>query len=71
MENSHGGRQCDSNVLLLTIIALRSADCARLFTVEYAKWINAQIIHPAQTVIVKPNELESHLSGCRPLDMFV
>jgi len=49
-----------------------SAHCARLsrlFTVEYAKRINAQIIHPAQTVIVKPNELESAL--CRPLHMSV
>jgi len=49
-----------------------SAHCARLsrlFTVEYAKRINAQIVHPAQTVIVKPNELESAL--CRPLHMSV
>ncbi|KAF9556902.1 hypothetical protein CPC08DRAFT_752235 [Agrocybe pediades] len=38
-----------------------------LFTAEYAKRINAQIVHPAQSVIVKPNELESALA--RPLHL--
>ena len=41
------------------------ARLARLFTPEYARRINAQIVHPAGSVVVKPNELESALS--RPL----
>ena len=36
-----------------------------IFTVEYAKRINAQIVYPTQSVVVKPNELESALA--RPL----
>ncbi|KAF8202469.1 hypothetical protein BJ912DRAFT_944902 [Pholiota molesta] len=40
---------------------------SRLFTAEYAKRINAQILHPAQSVLVKPNELESALA--RPLHL--
>jgi len=49
-----------------------SAHCACLswlFTIEYTKWINAQIVHPMQTVIVKPNELE--LALCHLLHMSV
>ncbi|KAH8834736.1 hypothetical protein DL96DRAFT_1519399 [Flagelloscypha sp. PMI_526] len=38
---------------------------AGLFTVEYAKRINAQIVYPAASVLVKPNELESSLA--RPI----
>ncbi|EJC98217.1 uncharacterized protein FOMMEDRAFT_96972, partial [Fomitiporia mediterranea MF3/22] len=38
---------------------------ARLFTPTYAARINAQLVHPAQSIIVKPNELESALA--RPL----
>lgn len=38
-----------------------------LFTAEYAKRINAQIVYPAQSVLVKPNELESALA--RPLHL--
>jgi len=38
---------------------------ARLFTPEYARRINAQIVHPAESVVVKPNELESALSRPR------
>ncbi|OCH88875.1 hypothetical protein OBBRIDRAFT_813420 [Obba rivulosa] len=34
---------------------------SRLFTVEYARRINMQIVHPAQSQVVKPNELESAL----------
>ena len=40
---------------------------SRLFTPEYAKRINAQLVHPAQSVLVKPNELESALA--RPLHL--
>ena len=37
-----------------------------IFTVEYPKRINTQIVYyPAQSVVVKPNELESALA--RPL----
>ena len=36
-----------------------------IFTVEYAKRINTQSVYPAQSVVVKPNELESALA--RPL----
>lgn len=42
---------------------------ARLFTPEYARRINAQIVYPAQSLVVKPNELESSL--CRPLNVAV
>jgi prophage maintenance system killer protein len=42
--------------------------CLRsLFTAEYAKRINAQLVHPMPSVVVKPNELESALA--RPLHM--
>ncbi|KAH7922611.1 hypothetical protein BV22DRAFT_1016899 [Leucogyrophana mollusca] len=38
---------------------------ARLFTPAFARAINAQIVHPATSQVVKPNELESALA--RPL----
>ncbi|KAL5480714.1 hypothetical protein ACEPAI_9654 [Sanghuangporus weigelae] len=38
---------------------------SRLFTPCYAARINSQIVHPATSVIVKPNELKSALA--RPL----
>ncbi|KAI1793259.1 hypothetical protein LXA43DRAFT_232870 [Ganoderma leucocontextum] len=38
---------------------------ARIFTPAYARRINAQIVHPAQPQVVKPNELESALA--RPM----
>ena len=38
---------------------------ARLFTPAYAVRINAQIVHPAASQVVKPNELSSALM--RPL----
>ncbi|KAJ2921097.1 hypothetical protein H1R20_g15996, partial [Candolleomyces eurysporus] len=43
------------------------ARLSRLFTPEYVKRINAQIVQPAQAVVVKPNELESALA--RPLHL--
>ncbi|TFK18181.1 hypothetical protein FA15DRAFT_628177 [Coprinopsis marcescibilis] len=39
----------------------------RLFTPQYVKRINAQIVHPSTSVVVKPNELESALA--RPLHL--
>ena len=50
-------------------MAAHAARLARLFTPEYARRINAQIVHPEQSVVVKPNELESSLS--RPLHVAV
>ena len=38
---------------------------ARVFTPEYVKRINAQVVHPANSVVVKPNELHSALA--RPM----
>ncbi|KAJ7611023.1 hypothetical protein FB45DRAFT_761226 [Roridomyces roridus] len=38
---------------------------ARLFTVEYVKRINAQIVSPQTSVVVKPDELASALA--RPI----
>ncbi|KAH7919893.1 hypothetical protein BV22DRAFT_840648 [Leucogyrophana mollusca] len=38
---------------------------ARLFTPTFAHAINAQLVHPAASQVVKPNELESALA--RPL----
>ncbi|KAJ6504225.1 hypothetical protein C8R47DRAFT_968537 [Mycena vitilis] len=38
---------------------------ARLFTPEYVRRINSQILFPQQSLVVKPHELESALS--RPL----
>lgn len=38
---------------------------ARLFTPEYARTINMQLVHPALSHVVKPNELHSALA--RPL----
>ncbi|OCH84000.1 hypothetical protein OBBRIDRAFT_799451 [Obba rivulosa] len=46
-------------------MAAHAARLARLFTPEYVCRINAQIVHPAQSQLVKPNELESALA--RPL----
>lgn len=46
-------------------MAAHAARLSRLFTETYAKQINAQIIHPAESVVVKPNELLSALA--RPL----
>ena len=40
---------------------------ARLFTPEYVHRINAQLVHPAQSLVVKPNELHSALA--RPLNV--
>ncbi|KAG6840042.1 hypothetical protein C0991_009415 [Blastosporella zonata] len=50
-------------------MAAHVARLSRLFTPEYARLINAQIVHPVQSVVVKPNELESALS--RPVNMSI
>ena len=50
-------------------MSAHTARLSRLFTPEYARRINAQIVHPAQPVVVKYNELESALS--RPLHVSV
>ncbi|TFY61211.1 hypothetical protein EVG20_g7142 [Dentipellis fragilis] len=50
-------------------MSAHAARLARLFTPEYACRINAQIVHPAQSQVVKPNELESALA--RPLNVSV
>jgi len=59
----------DSHESPATIMSARAARLARLFTPEYARRINAQIIHPVESMVVKPNELESAL--CRPLHVAV
>ena len=46
-------------------MSAHAARLARLFTSEYARRINAQVVNPAESVIVKHNELESALA--RPL----
>ncbi|KAH8116016.1 hypothetical protein DFH11DRAFT_1254546 [Phellopilus nigrolimitatus] len=46
-------------------MAAHTARLSRLFTPTYAARINAQIVHPSESVIVKPNELHSALA--RPL----
>ncbi|TFY54710.1 hypothetical protein EVG20_g9596 [Dentipellis fragilis] len=46
-------------------MASQAARLAHRFTPEYACRINAQLVHPAQSQLVKPNELESALA--RPL----
>lgn len=45
----------------------QAARLARIFTPEYTRRINAQLVHPAQSQVVKPNELESALA--RPLNV--
>lgn len=50
-------------------MSAHAARLARLFTSEYVCRINAQIVHPAQSQLVKPNELESALA--RPLHVSV
>jgi len=55
--------------LQLTTMSAHAARLARLFTPEYARRINAQIVYPARSVVVKPNELESALT--RPLHVAV
>ena len=42
---------------------------ARLFTPTYARMINSQLVYPAESQVVKPNELESSLA--RPLQVAV
>lgn len=46
-------------------MAAHATRLARLFTPEYACRVNAQIVYPARSQVVKPNELESALA--RPL----
>ncbi|EJF61084.1 hypothetical protein DICSQDRAFT_61512 [Dichomitus squalens LYAD-421 SS1] len=48
-------------------MASQAARLARIFTPEYARRVNAQIVHPAQATVVKPNELESALA--RPVNV--
>ncbi|KAI0668855.1 hypothetical protein C8Q78DRAFT_1043329 [Trametes maxima] len=50
-------------------MSAHAARLARIFTPEYACRINAQIVHPAFSQLVKANELESALS--RPLNVAV
>ena len=50
-------------------MTLHAARLARVFTPEYARRINAQIVHPNAARVVKPNELESALA--RPLQVSV
>lgn len=50
-------------------MSAHAARLSRLFTPEYVKRINAQIVHPAPSVVVKPNELSSSL--IRPLHLSV
>jgi len=50
-------------------MSANAARLARLFTPEYAARINAQLVYPAQSVIVKPNELQSALA--RPLNVSI
>lgn len=50
-------------------MSVHAARLSRLFTPEYARRINAQLVHPAQPVVVKPNELESALS--RPINVSI
>ncbi|KAI0711799.1 hypothetical protein C8T65DRAFT_739454 [Cerioporus squamosus] len=50
-------------------MAAHAARLARIFTPEYACRINAQIVHPASSQLVKPNELQSALA--RPLNVSV
>ncbi|KAF8590845.1 hypothetical protein K439DRAFT_1627585 [Ramaria rubella] len=48
-------------------MAVHAQRLARLFTPTYASFINKQIVHPAQSRIVKPNELQSALA--RPMQV--
>lgn len=61
-----------TTILNLIVIISRLLDMAtqvlrlsRLFTPMYVARINAQIVYPAESIVVKPNELESALA--RPL----
>lgn len=46
-------------------MAQNAARLSRIFTPEYVRRINMQLVHPAQSQLVKPHELESALA--RPL----
>ncbi|KAG6830024.1 hypothetical protein H0H92_002552 [Tricholoma furcatifolium] len=50
-------------------MATHVARLSRLFTPEYARRINAQIVYPSQAVVVKPHELESALG--RPINVSI
>ena len=39
-------------------MSAHAARLSRLFTSEYARRINSQVVHPLQSVVVKPKELE-------------
>lgn len=53
------------HMLTLLSMAANATRLARIFTPTYAAKVNAQLVYPATSVIVKPNELESALA--RPL----
>jgi hypothetical protein len=50
-------------------MSTKATRLARLFTPEYARRINATLVSPAMSCVVKPNELESALA--RPLNVSV
>ncbi|KAI0272409.1 hypothetical protein BC834DRAFT_856603 [Gloeopeniophorella convolvens] len=50
-------------------MSVHAGRLSRFFTAEYTKRINAQIVYPAQSIVVKPNELESALN--RPVQVSV
>ncbi|EJD37009.1 hypothetical protein AURDEDRAFT_139932 [Auricularia subglabra TFB-10046 SS5] len=50
-------------------MSIHCARLSRLFTPEYARRINAQLVSPAQSVVVKPTELQSAL--VRPLNVSI
>ncbi|KIY49001.1 hypothetical protein FISHEDRAFT_23115, partial [Fistulina hepatica ATCC 64428] len=50
-------------------MAAHAPRLARLFTPAYACRVNAQLVHPSESHLVKPNELESALA--RPLHVSV
>ncbi|KAI0755165.1 hypothetical protein C8Q80DRAFT_1095002 [Daedaleopsis nitida] len=51
-------------------VVSQTARLARIFTSEYARRINAQLVHPAQSQVVKPNELESALARPRNVSRY-
>jgi hypothetical protein len=50
------------NIVNNTTMAAHAPRLARLFSPTFARAINAQIVYPATSQVVKPNELESALA---------
>ncbi|RDB25957.1 hypothetical protein Hypma_006647 [Hypsizygus marmoreus] len=67
MQLSQTLSDCQTTICMAPPSLIHAQRLARLFTPTYAQCINAQLVHPAPSQVVKPNELSSALA--RPLQV--